>query len=127
MVKREIVNPERQASTGAYSDGVAVDGWLYVSGQAGLDLKTGNLIPGTIEEQTRRTLHHIESILKAAGCTREHVVKCTVHLADINEFGRFNEAYGEFFTGVRPARTTVQSILPPGMKIEIDAIARLPR
>ncbi|HXG23666.1 MAG TPA: RidA family protein, partial [Chthonomonadales bacterium] len=61
-----------------------------------------------------------------AGCTRDDVVKCTVYLADIRDFDRYNKVYAEFFTGVRPARTTVQSVLWGGIKIEIDAIAKLP-
>jgi 2-iminobutanoate/2-iminopropanoate deaminase len=126
MSKREVINPERKTSTGAYSDGVIAGGFLYVSGQAGLDLATGKLIPGTIEEQTRRTLRHIETILNAGDCTRDDVVKCTVHLAEITDFASFNRVYADFFSGVRPARTTVQSVLPPGMKIEIDAIALIP-
>ena len=126
MPKQEVKNANRKSATGAYSDGVIAGGFLYVSGQASMDLATGKLVPGTIEEQTQRTLGHIETILKAGGCTRDDVVKCTVHLADINDFARFNKVYGEFFTGVRPARTTVQSVLLPDMKIEIDAIAKVP-
>jgi len=123
--KIEILHPEKKVSTGAYSAGVLIDGWLYVSGQGPLDYKTGKVIGETIEEQTRLTLQHIEKILKAAGCTKDNVVKCTCHLEDINEFGRFNVEYAKFFTGIRPARTTVQSVLQ-GIKVEIDAIAYLP-
>ena len=124
--KRLVVNPNRKASTGAYSDGVIAGGFLFVSGQAAIELATGKIIPGTIEEQTKLTLSHIDTILKAGGCTRDDVVKCSVHLADAAEFPRYNKVYSDFFTGVRPARTTVQSVLPPEMKIEIDAIAKLP-
>jgi 2-iminobutanoate/2-iminopropanoate deaminase len=126
MSKNQVINPARKASTGAYSDGVTAGGFLFVSGQAALDMETGKIIPGTIEEQTELTLHHIESVLKAAGCTRDDVVKCAVHLADATEFPRYNRVYSEFFGGVKPARTTVQSVLPPDMRIEIDAIAKLP-
>lgn len=126
MSKKQVVNPNRQTATGAYSDGVIAGGFLYVSGQAGIDLVTGKIVPGTIEEQTAMTLGHIDTVLKAGGCTRDDVVKCCVHLADVNDFQRFNQVYSEFFTGVRPARTTVQSVLPPHMKIEIDAIAKVP-
>lgn len=124
--KIKVDHPDRRVSTGAYSDGVIVDGWLYVSGQASLDLATGNLLGETIEEQTRVTLENIEKILTAGGCTRDDVVKCTVHLTDIGEFQRYNAVYSAFFSGVRPARTTVQSVLGKGMKIEIDAIAAMP-
>jgi len=124
MPKQEIRNPNRTASTGAYSDGVVLDGWLFISGQGPLDLKTGEVQAGTIEEETRLTLSHIGRVLETAGCGFDDVVKCTCHLADINDFDGFNAAYAEFFPGIRPARTTVQSVLWGGIKVEIDAIAR---
>ncbi|HUZ47108.1 MAG TPA: RidA family protein [Terriglobia bacterium] len=127
MSKVEIKHPDKAVSTGAYSAGVLMDGWLYVSGQGPLDLKTGALVPGTLEEQTRLTLTHIGKILQAAGCNFTDVVKSTCHLSDMKDFDRFNTAYAEFFPGVRPARTTVQSGLGEGMRVEIDAIARVPR
>ncbi len=126
MSKIEIRHPEKQVSTGAYSAGVVMDGWLYISGQGSLNLATGEIVPGTIEEQTQLTLEHVDKILQAAGCTRDDVVKCTCHLSDINLFDRFNSVYAQFFTGVRPARTTVQSVLWGGIQVEIDAIAKVP-
>jgi 2-iminobutanoate/2-iminopropanoate deaminase len=102
-----------------------VNGWLYISGQGPVDLNTGEILSGTIEEETRLTLAHIGKILGAAGCTFDDVVKCACHLADIRDFDRFNRAYAEFFSGIRPARTTVQSVLD-GIQVEIDAIARFP-
>ncbi len=126
MAKTEIKHPDKQVSTGAYSAGVLMDGWLYVSGQGPLNLKTGELVRGTIEEETRLTLEHVGKVLQAAGCSFEDVVKCTCHLSDIQNFDRFNAVYAEFFKGVKPARTTVQSGLGLGMKVEIDAIAKVP-
>jgi len=125
MSKIEVKHPDKQVSTGAYSAGVLVDGWLYISGQGPLDLATGRVIQGSIEDQTRLTLSHIGKILEAGGCSFESVVKCTCHLADINDFDRFNGVYSEFFRDVRPARTTVQSVLWGKIKVEIDAIARV--
>ncbi|MCW5981612.1 MAG: Rid family detoxifying hydrolase [Bryobacteraceae bacterium] len=125
MAKTEIKHPDKKVSTGAYSAGVAADGWLFISGQGPLDLNTGEVVEGTIEEQTRLTLEHIGRILQAAGCGFEDVVKCTCHLRDIDDFEAFNAVYASFFTGVRPARTTVQSVLWGTIKVEIDAIARL--
>jgi 2-iminobutanoate/2-iminopropanoate deaminase len=124
MTKTEIKHPDKQVSTGAYSAGVLIDGWLYVSGQGPLDLATGEVVRGTIEEETRLTLTHVGKVLEAAGMTFDDVVKCTCHLTDINDFGRFNTVYREFFKGVLPARTTVQSVLGDGIKVEIDAVAR---
>jgi 2-iminobutanoate/2-iminopropanoate deaminase len=125
MSKRAIKHPDRGAPTGAYSDGVILDGWLYVSGQGPLDLRTASVVSGSIEDETRLTLSNIGRILEAAGCSFDDVVKCTCHLADIHEFDRFNRVYSEFFPGLRPARTTVQSVLGGGIKVEIDAIARV--
>lgn len=125
-MKREIKHPGKRTSTGSYSAGIACDGWLFVSGYAALDLTTGEVIHGTIEEETRLTLSHLSKVLAEAGCTPQDVVKCTCHLADIGDFSRFDKVYGEFFTGVKPARTTVQSVLWGGIKVEIDAIARIP-
>ena len=126
MNKLEILHPDKKVSTGAYSAGLLVDGWLYVSGQGPIDLETGQVLHGSIQEETRTTLSHVDKILRAAGCTSKDVVKCTCHLADINDFDGFNAVYGEYFQGVRPARTTVQSVLWGGIRIEIDAIARAP-
>lgn len=123
-MKTEIKHPDKRVSTGAYSAGVLVDGWLYVSGQGPLDLATGEVVRGTIEEETRLTLGHVGKVLAEAGMTLDDVVKCTCHLADIKDFDRFNAVYREFFKGVLPARTTVQSVLGGGIKVEIDAVAR---
>lgn len=121
--KREIKHTDKMISTGAYSAGVEADGWLYISGQGPLDLKTGKIVSGSIEEETMVTLSHVGKILEAAGYSFNDVVKCMCHLADINDFDRFNKTYSKFFSGVLPARTTVQSTLSGGIKVEIDAVA----
>ncbi len=127
MNKIKVVHPDRDPSfvTGAYSDGVLIDGYLFVSGQAAVDFKTSKFILGTIEEETHRTLGNIKAIIEAAGGTMEHVVKTTVHLSNINEFDRYNKVYAQYFTGIKPARTTVQSVLAEGIKVEIDCIVKL--
>ena len=125
MSKIEIKHPEKLANTGAYSAGILRDGWLFVSGQGPLDLSTGEVVRGTIEEETLLTLSHIKKIIEAAGGSIEDIVKCTVHLSDINDFERYNAAYASFFPGIKPARTTVQSVLFDRIKIEIDAIAKI--
>ncbi|GAA4464512.1 RidA family protein [Nibrella saemangeumensis] len=123
----KVNHPERNPDfvTGAYSDGVIVDGFLFVSGQASVDFKTSKFILGTIEEETARTLDNIKAIVEAAGASMDRVVKCTVHLADIAEFDRYNQVYAGYFPGVKPARTTVQSVLAEGLKVEIDCIVKL--
>jgi 2-iminobutanoate/2-iminopropanoate deaminase len=127
MQKVNVIHPDRNSSydTGAYSDGVLVDGYLFISGQASIDFRTSKFMLGSIEEETHRTLQNIKAIVEAAGGKMEQVVKCTVHLKDIGEFDRYNQVYGQYFSGIKPARTTVQSILAEGFKIEIDCIARL--
>lgn len=97
MSKREVKHPDKTATTGSYSAGVACDGWLFVSGHAAQDLRTGEVIHGTIEEETRLTLSHIGKVLKEGGCGFEDVVKSTCHLANIEDFDRFDGAYREFF------------------------------
>ena len=125
MPKLEIKHPDKSVSTGAYSSAVSIDGWLYISGQGPLNMKNGEVVPGSIEDQTKLTLSHIGKILDAAGCTFDDVVKCTCYLADIRDFDVFNQNYARFFPGIRPARTTIQAVLWGGIKVEIDAVARL--
>jgi 2-iminobutanoate/2-iminopropanoate deaminase len=128
MKKVKIVHPDRNPSfiTGAYSDGVLVNGFLFVSGQACVDFKTSSFVLGTIEEETVRTLDNIKAIIETAGATMDDVVKCTVHLSDIRDFDRYNKIYSAYFTGIKPARTTVQSVLAENIKVEIDAIVKMP-
>jgi 2-iminobutanoate/2-iminopropanoate deaminase len=124
--KREVKHPDKKFTYGLFSAGIACDGWLYISGAGPLDMTTGKLIVGTIEEETAITLGHIDKVLKEAGCTRDSVVKCTCYLSNLDHFEGFNRAYGEFFTGVRPARSTVGANLLKNIKVEIDAVAKLP-
>lgn len=128
MSKTQIDHPERDPgfTTGAFSDGILIDGFLFISGQASVDFKSSKFVLGTIEEETRQTLENIKAILEAAQSSTENVVKCTVHLSDINDFERFNKVYAQYFRGIKPARTTVQSVLGKGIKIEIDCIAKVP-
>lgn len=128
MKKVKVDHPDRNPGfvTGAYSDGVIVGDLLFVSGQASVDFKTSKFVLGTIEEETHRTLRNINAIVGAVGATMDDVVKCTVHLSDIREFDRYNEIYSQYFPGIKPARTTVQSTLAEGIKVEIDCIVKLP-
>ena len=125
MPKTEVFHPDKKSHTGSYSAGVVAGDFLFVSGQGPLDYQTGAVISGTIEEETLLTLSHVLKIVEAAGGTIEDIVKCTVHLADINDFDRYDKAYASFFKTKFPARTTVQSGLYDGIKVEIDAIAHI--
>ena len=126
MPKKEIKHPAKEKSTGAYSAAVEIDGWVYLSGQGPVDPKTAQPFRGTIEDETRYTLQQVKIILEAAGCTLDDVVKSTVHLADIEDFDRYNAVYKDFFkdVAVLPARTTVQSVLWNKIQVEIDVVAR---
>ena len=84
------------------------------------------MIRGTIGEETNVTLTSIGKVLRESGCTFEDVVKCTCYLARIEDFDEFHKEYRNFFSGVLPARSTVQAGFGDGIKIEIDAIARIP-
>ena len=128
MEKKEILHPEadKNFNTGANSAGVVAAGWLFVSGQVPVNFKTGKFELGEIEDETHLTMHNIQRICEEAGCTLEDIVKCTVHLSDINDFDRYNTVYGSYFRNIKPARTTVQSGLGHGIKVEIDAIAKVP-
>ena len=122
-MKKEPIYPGKDTATGAYTPGIVVGETVYVSGQGPLDPATGKLIGTTIEEQTRVTLENIKRILTTAGCGMDDCVKLSAHLANIDDFPRYNEVYRSFFTKPYPARTTVGSVLSRGMLVEIDAIA----
>jgi len=115
------------AAIGPYSQAVEVDGWLFTSGQIGLDPGTGELVTGGFAAETRQVLANLREVLAAAGCAPSDIVKVTIYLADLADFARLNELYGDFLAGHRPARSTVQAAaLPKGARVEIDLVARIP-
>jgi 2-iminobutanoate/2-iminopropanoate deaminase len=125
-VKQPISGANVARSSGAYSPGLRVGDWIFVSGQGPMDPKTGQVCGQTIEEQTRQTLNNVKAILEAAGATMDDCVKVTAHLADIRDFARYNKVYETFFRDPKPTRTTVQSGLLD-ILVEIDAIAYKPQ
>lgn len=128
MNKVFISHPDRKPGfiTGAYSDAILVDKTLFVSGQASVDFNNSKFVPGTIEEETKRTMDNIKAIVEAAGGSMNNIVKVTTHLAAIDDFERYNKVYATYFDEIKPARTTVQSVLAKEVKVEIDCIAELP-
>ncbi|MCL5986654.1 MAG: Rid family detoxifying hydrolase [Actinobacteria bacterium] len=111
---------------GPYSQAVIHDGLLYISGQGPIDPKSGDVVRGEIEDETRITLENIRAIVEDAGAKMKDVIKVTCYLADMNEFARFNEVYKGFFTDDPPVRTTVQAgRLPLDFKVEIDAVVAI--
>ncbi len=111
---------------GPYSQAIKANGMLFTSGQVALDPTTNNLITGGIVEQTEQVLKNLTAILQAAGSSWEKVVKTTVFLKDMGQFGQMNEVYGKVCKGAPPARSTVEvARLPKDVAVEIDLIALL--
>ena len=112
---------------GPYSQAVVHNGLLYLSGQIPVDPETGQLVRGTIEEETEAVLNNIRIIAEEAGAEMGDAIKTTCYLADMADFTRFNDVYRKFFQDNPPARTTLQAgKLPLDVQIEIDAIITLP-
>ena len=113
-------------AVGPYSQAVSIDGWLFTSGQVGLDPATGKLVTGGFEAQARQVLSNLRAILRNAGVDFDRVVKTTVFLADMGDFQKLNAIYSEALGSHRPARTTIQAgALPINAAIEIEMVARL--
>ena len=122
---KEIITAHRgPQAAGPYSTAVRLNGFIFLSGQIPLDPVTGQLVTGSIEDQTARVLENLKLVLEAAGSTLEDVVKTTVFLKDMNDFARMNAAYGRYFPSEPPARSTIEvARLPRDVHIEIEAIA----
>lgn len=115
------------AAIGPYSQAVALDGWLFTSGQIAIDPTHGNLIEGDFEAQAHQVMTNLRAILDNAGCSFEDVVKATVYVKNLADFPILNRIYGEALGDHRPARSTVEVAgLPRGALVEIDLIARIP-
>jgi 2-iminobutanoate/2-iminopropanoate deaminase len=123
-MKDRVQTDRAPQAIGPYSQAVKANGLVFASGQIPIDPATGQVIEGSIAEQTERVLNNLKAVIEAAGSSLERVVKTTVFLADLKDFGEMNEAYGRFFAEVPPARSTVEvSRLPRDARVEIDAIA----
>lgn len=123
MPRLEVSAPEAPAAIGPYSQAIAIDGFLFCSGQLGLDRATGQLAEG-IENQAERALLNLEAVLNAAGMTTADVVKTTIFLSDLANFSTVNAVYSRHIVDPAPARSTIQvAALPLGALVEIEAIA----
>jgi len=124
MPREEVSTPEAPSAIGPYSQAIAIDGFVFCSGQLGLDPETGQLVEG-IENQTERALMNLTAVLGAAGLSVADVVKTTVFLSDMADFSAMNAVYSRFVVEPAPARSTVQvAALPKGGRVEIEATAR---
>jgi len=121
----EVVStPNAPEAIGPYSQAIMAGDTLYLAGQIAIDPATGELTPGTIEEETTLVIENLRAVLEAADMSLANVVSTTVFMADLDEFGAMNAVYATFFPENPPARATVQAArLPRDVKIEIAAIA----
>jgi len=112
---------------GPYSQAIIHNGLLYLSGQIPVDPETGQLVRGTVEEETGVVLNNIRIIAEEAGAGLADVIKVTCYLADMEDFARFNDVYAKYFTENPPARSTIQAgRLPLDVQVEVDAVIALP-
>ena len=125
MPKRIIQTDQAPAPVGAYNQATIANGTLYVSGQIALDPVSGDLLTGDIETETRRVMDNLKAIVEAAGSSMEQVLKCEVFVSDMENFGRINTVYAEYFDEeTAPARALVQvANLPKYVNVEISCIA----
>ena len=123
---KNIATTSAPAAIGPYSQGVVINGFLFTSGQIPLVPEDMTFLDGTIEEQTKRVLENLDAVLTAAGTHWNRVVKTTVFMVDLADFGKMNTVYEQHLGDARPARSTVQvAALPRGAKIEIELIAEV--
>jgi 2-iminobutanoate/2-iminopropanoate deaminase len=124
MSRQLVATDKAPAAVGPYSQAVQVGDLVYTAGQLGIVPGTKEFAGTDIEAQTRQALENVKAVLEAAGSCLQHVVKTTVFLQDIEEFGRMNGVYAEFFPEDPPARSAVQvAALPLGGRVEIEAVA----
>ena len=124
MAKNVVLSTAAPAPIGPYSQAIQSGNMLFVSGQIALDPASGNLVTGSIEEETHRVMKNVQAILAAAQYSFSHVVKCTIFLKDMNNFPKVNTIYGSYFASEPPARETVEvSRLPKDVNVEISCIA----
>lgn len=124
MEKKIVRTDNAPAPIGPYNQAIQYGDLLFISGQIALDPQTGKLVQGDIQSETRQVMNNLEAILNKAGMDFSNVIKSTIFLMDMGQFGQINEIYGSYFGDGAPARETVQvSGLPKGVKVEISMIA----
>jgi 2-iminobutanoate/2-iminopropanoate deaminase len=123
---KSIVTDKAPAAIGPYSQAVVAGGLLFCSGQIPLDPVSGELVVGTVEQETERVMENLRGVLEAAGTDFDHLVKATIYLTDMADFAAVNQIYGQYFSAIKPARATVAvAALPRGARVEIEAVAEL--
>ncbi|MFP5298924.1 MAG: RidA family protein [Actinomycetota bacterium] len=125
MVKQIVSTEKAPGAVGPYSQAVAIDGWLFCSGQVALDPASGELVGGSITDETKKALDNLTAVLEAGGSDWSKVVKTTCYLTDMADFVEFNEAYAAYVGDEPPARATIAVAgLPKGARVEVECIAR---
>ena len=127
MMKKIIYTPNAPNPVGPYSQAVQLGSTLYVSGQIAINPESGDLVNDSIEAETRQVMSNLKAILEAAGSSFSQVVKCEVFVSDMENYGRINKIYAEFFEeATAPARALVEvANLPKYVNVEISAIAQV--
>jgi 2-iminobutanoate/2-iminopropanoate deaminase len=122
--KEAVSTKDAPSAAGAYSQAIKAGGFVFAAGQIARDPATNKVVEGDVKAQTERALKNLSAILAAAGTSMDRAVKTTVFLKNVGDFQAMNEVYAKFFTGVPPARTTVQAVLPnEAALVEIDVVA----
>lgn len=124
-MKKIITTPNAPAPIGPYNQATFINGTLYISGQIPINPSTGELVEGDIKKETKQSMENLKAILQEAGMTFENVVKTSIFVKDMHQFGAINEAYGAYFNPeTAPARETVEvANLPKFVNVEISMIA----
>ncbi|MHA1909289.1 MAG: RidA family protein [Candidatus Thorarchaeota archaeon] len=124
---REVISTDKAPKAiGPYSQGIKANGFVFCSGQIPFDPKSGEMVTGSITEQTKQSLSNVKGVIEAAGSSMDKVVKVTVFLKDMNDFAEMNSEYAKWFTDKPPARAAVEvARLPKDVDVEIEAIAIL--
>lgn len=126
MSLEKVSTKKAPAAVGPYSQAMKAGDFVYVSGQLPMNPETGEMVTGSIKEQTKQSLKNAKAILEEAGTSLENVVKTTVFLQDMDDFADMNGVYAEFFTDHKPARAAVEvAKLPLGADVEIQMVAYL--
>ncbi len=124
MNNKIIYSDKAPKPIGPYSQAVIIDKFIFLSGQIGISVETGNLVAGGVVEETKQIFKHFKAVLAAANASVDDIIKTTVYMTDLSKFSEMNNIYNEQFTKDYPARATVQvSALPRGACVEIEAIA----
>jgi 2-iminobutanoate/2-iminopropanoate deaminase len=126
MERNIVATPKAPAAIGPYSQAVIADKTVYCSGQIPLDPASGEIVGSDVASQTTQVMKNLAAVLEAAGADFSSVIKCTIYLQNMNEFGTVNEIYGSYFSAPFPARVTIEAaVLPKKVLVEIDAIAKV--